>query len=95
MSDMKREFAQRQDSYTAPPTEPIQQVVHISDEAGKITFIAIDPFNCHHFHIDAGRQTFSPFTTYIGNNETQLLLKQFLEMKHRNDGSREDQQLIE
>jgi hypothetical protein len=47
----------------------------------KMLFIALDPFNAHHFTIDASGNTFSEYTTYVGNNETQMQLIEHL----RND----------
>ena len=47
----------------------------------KRLFIALDPFNAHHFTIDDTGTTFSEYTTYVANNETQMQLIEHL----RND----------
>lgn len=89
MGDMKREYKQRQDQYSVAPQEAIQTVVHRQTHEG-LVFIAIDPFNSHHFTLDDRGQTFSPFTTYVGNNETQLLLSNLLINQNLDDGRRDD-----
>lgn len=86
---MRREYIQKQDEYSIAPQEAIQTVVHYRTE-DNLVFIAIDPFNSHHFILNEGN-TFSPFTTYVGNNETQLLLSNLLVNQNLNDGRRDDQ----
>lgn len=78
------DVSKRGDKKKVAPLEAIQFVLHthIKDEENptrtKMLFIAIDPFNAHHFTLNENGNTFSPYTTYTANNETQMQLIEHL-----------------
>ena len=54
-------------------SQPIEHVCHIFDpETKKITFIAFDSFNSHHFILDPHLMTYTDYTSFYGLNETHM-----------------------
>jgi hypothetical protein len=78
MSDMSRQLAPSSGQHKVLE-EAIQYVGHIKNQqTNVITFMAIDPFATHEFHLDPQLMKYSDFTTYHGNNELQMMNREAL-----------------
>ena len=78
MSDLSRQLAPSSGQHKVLE-EAIQYVGHLKNpQTNVITFMAIDPFASHEFHLDPQLMTYSDFTTYHGNNELQMMNREYL-----------------
>lgn len=69
MYDMSKQL-QPESGRRATLDHPVQYVCHTTNPNNrKITFIAFDSFNSHHFVLDAQLETYTEYTTFCGNNE--------------------------
>jgi len=52
---------------------PVQYVCHTIDPTSKkVTFVAFDSFNSHHFSLDPQLLAYGTFESFYGNNECHL-----------------------